>query len=442
MNVRRVLRSVVPLLFFVPTLTEVSPAGTPDKNHQVIIDIVVTDESKQPVKGLRDRDFQLFENGKRQSVVFFEEHSVQASQAPSEPFSLPPNTFTNAASYPPDSINVILLDQLNTSIKNQEIALQKVKDFIAKKPLGAAFAIFTLRNDDPFCTTVRNLPWFTLSPLNAETRCSTLGKLLLVQGITQDKVRLLSALNSSSAKPHQTWLRPQIDIWTLTPDPPFYISNILDNFSPYTYYNRPYGYYGTDYYPSTPPEVIDTSMTWLAEIGHFLQNLPGRKSLIWVSDNFDAAPIAQYVEYWFPPKFKGWESVDPTSPTLMTHLAEDRLNLARVALYPVDLTGKTGKIEVKRSCTYRPDNQEPTDSDANVCTSHHFKLNYVSSQLGGATFHGSENVEEALTHAIVDESQYYTLKYSPTNNKFDAKVRNVKVTIQNKTYQLAYRRRY
>ena len=118
----------------------------------------MTDETGQPVKGLREQDFQLSENGKRQKLDAFEEHNAPAEPlAPPVSANLPTNTFTNAASSVPDSINVILLDQLNTSMKDQEIGLREVKDFISKKPVGAAFAIFVLRNDDPFCNSVPNI---------------------------------------------------------------------------------------------------------------------------------------------------------------------------------------------------------------------------------------------------------------------------------------------
>ena len=347
MKVCRVLRPAVPFLLLISCLDRRSPAASkpPEKTNQVIVDVVVTDESGQPVKGLRQQDFQLSENGKRQKLDAVEEHVAAAeASVPPETAKLPPNTFTNALSLPPDSINVILLDQLNTSQEHQESGLREVTAFIARKPAGAAFAVFTLRNDDPACTNYSYDPWsMQLTPYASDWRCTSLGRLTLVQGITQDKHRLLSALGSNLARPHQASLREHLSLSWSAPLYSGLDGRFLDSGFYYgaLYHGRQL--YGTDSYPSDLPEVYDSSMTWLAEIGHFLQNLPGRKSLIWVSDNFDAAPIAQYVEYWFPPKFKGWDKVDPYSPTMMTHLAADRLELARVALYPVDFDRQDGK---------------------------------------------------------------------------------------------------
>jgi len=118
MKVCRVLRPAVPFLLLISSLDGRSPAASklPEKPNQVIVDVVVTDQSGQPVKGLREQDFRLFENDKRQKLDAFEEYAASAEpSAPPVPAKLPPNTFTNAASSAPDSINVILLDQLNTS---------------------------------------------------------------------------------------------------------------------------------------------------------------------------------------------------------------------------------------------------------------------------------------------------------------------------------------
>ena len=52
----------------------------------VVVDVVVTDRSGASVGGLQERDFSVLEDGKKQAVDFFEEHT--ATKAPSA--SLPP----------------------------------------------------------------------------------------------------------------------------------------------------------------------------------------------------------------------------------------------------------------------------------------------------------------------------------------------------------------
>ena len=463
MKASRVLRRAGPfLLAFLSGTLSVTASSPEKKAHPVVIaDVVVTDDANQPVKGLREEDFQLFENGKRQKLQSFQEYSAPAKPAGEpRPAKLPPNTFTNAAASAPDSINVILLDQLNTSLADQQIGLDAVISFISHKPARAAFAIFILRNDDPACApyTSSRLQAIQGPTSTSEWRCTTLGRLMLIEGITVDKDRLLAGLNSHLASPHPTGLRMSLDPWTLGMSSNSALYNLyLLRGAPPLLPTYAFTSYGRDFYPSTPPEVYDSGSTWIAEIGNFLQDLPGRKSLIWISDSFDAQPIAQYFDYWFPPRFKGWEQVDPLSPTLMTHLAADRLDLARVALYLADLTGKTGGIEVKRLCPNYLDGDDlglpstissqfqspvPPGSDNGTCTSHYFKLSYVAAQTGGKAFHGAQKVQDAIAHAISDESNYYSLAYSSGGAKLNGKVREVKVALNRKNYHLAYRRHY
>jgi VWFA-related protein len=398
------------------------------------VDVVVTNQAGQPIDGLGANDFQIFENKKRQQIRAFKGHiqihSIELSNAP----SLPPNTFTNANSFTPDSINLILLDQLNTSFQNQELARQAIISYVALKPPGAAFAIFTLRNDDPAC-----LPFNYAQRSFGLTQgivggfggnCLARGRLLMVQGITQDKNRLLAALDSKLAQPHVTLVR----------DAPRFIDMGISS----------------DTYPDGVPEVEDSSMSALSDIGEFVHDLPGRKSLIWMSDSFDAAPIAQSVAVWFAGKFKGWERTDPFAPLQMLHLTADRLAEAGVALYIADLSGRYKDVEVKRACPivyedigaamWAALNDAPTHIDKQSeewsCSQHFMKLSYLASHSGGQAFHGVATVQNAIQQAVIDESHYYTLVYSSNKTKFDGKVRNIRVALAQQGYRLAYRRAY
>jgi VWFA-related protein len=433
---------------------DVPPQGKDAK--QVVVDVVVRDNTDQPVTGLHREDFQLFENGKKQRIRFFQDHAVpvpnaQASQTP----TLAPNSFTNANSLEPDSINIILVDQLNTSIEHQEVARQAIINYVVQKPPGAAFALFTLRNDDPACTPYDYAQQlFGLSSLNASLQpygypqqlfgvntsvvgsnwsCSSRGELLLVQGVTQDKERLLKALDSKLALPHATWLRDAL---------------------PASLYIQ--GWNRLDTYPAGVPEVFDTSLSSLADIGQFLRGLPGRKSLLWMSDSFDAAPIAQVVDVWFAGKFKGWEKTDPLAPIQMHHLTASRLAEDRIALYPVDLSGRYKDVQVKRRCPIVYEdvgaallasfNAAPTrvtsESEEWSCSAHYMALSYLASQSGGRAFRGVTATENAIAQAVSDNSTYYTLVYSPTNTRNDGKLRRVRVTLAQRNYRPAYRRAY
>ena len=462
--------SVYRALVFVPAFFLAIAAGakspsTRDSADPVVVDVVVTDANSQPVKGLTEQDFRVFENNKKERIRSFEVHDQQSEAATAASPDPSANTFTNAGPSAPASFNVILLDQLNTSIQDQALAVHKLNDFLAHKPTDAAYAIFSLRNDEVACKPYRQDLWTYGSTAvelpDWDSGCASMGRLLLVQGFTTDKARLMAAIQGNdSAQPHATWLRVGL-------------SNLGGiggcGFLP--------GNGGLDYYNRGPAQVIDTTMPSLAELSNFLRPLPGRKSLIWMSDNFDAAPIPQPSDMWFPPKFKAWDQTDVFSQIQMTHLTASRIAEARVAIYPVDLTGKSKGIDVKRipgdlladcfsptSISYPwchlanfgfagfpilPSNNFgmgafpilPKMSSVNACDEHGPKLDTVASQTGGQAFHKADNIQPALAAAATDAANYYTIRYVPTT-KFDGKRREIKVVLAGKGYHLKYHETY
>jgi VWFA-related protein len=421
------------------------------------------DDNNQPVKGLREQDFHVFENKKLQPIHSFEVHDENVEAAASAAPSLSVNTFSNAGSSALGAINVVLLDQLNTSIQDQALALRELNTFLVRKPTDAAFAIYTLRSDDIACKPYQHERWAygatDFEVPDWDSGCASMGRLLLVQGFTTDKDRLITAIQGSdAAQPHPTWLRVG-----------------LSNLSWMGGCGFPPGE-GLDYYNRGPAQVIDTTMPSFAQLGNFLRALPGRKSLIWMSDNFDAAPVPQPSDMWFPPKFKGSENTDLFSQIQMTHLTAGRIAQARVAMYPVDLTGRNKGIDVKRtsqfaalclsaslsSTTYCPNAFGntgslfsplntfalaglpivPTKGPSFTCDEHGPKLDSMADQTGGRAFHRADNIQNALMQAADNGMNYYTLTYSPSKAKFDGKSRQIKVTLNGKNYHLTYRKAY
>lgn len=124
---------------------EPQPVPSFESNVRVVLlDVVVTDSKGNPVTGLRQDDFRVFEDGKPQKITSFQEHRGAPVLRDKLP-PLPKNTYTN---YPTievaDSINVILMDSLNTPIQDGDYAHQQVIKYLKTIPPGARVAIFTL----------------------------------------------------------------------------------------------------------------------------------------------------------------------------------------------------------------------------------------------------------------------------------------------------------
>ena len=85
-----------------PTSNPQAPTSFQSNVVVVLLDVVVTDSSGNPVTGLTQNDFRIFEDDKQQTIASFKEHTG----APITTVSLPPmprNVYTN---YPLSLIHI------------------------------------------------------------------------------------------------------------------------------------------------------------------------------------------------------------------------------------------------------------------------------------------------------------------------------------------------
>ena len=156
-------------------------------SRSVVVNVVVTDKGERAVTGLPREQFQIFEDGKPQVITSFEEHSgiptstgaSGANPAPSSP-PLPADTFSNVPEAPPsDSVNLLLMDALNTPIANQSLVHQQMVKYLATILPGTRMGVFTLSE-----------------------------RLRMIQGVTADSSTLQAAIARSAANPNQSGLLP------------------------------------------------------------------------------------------------------------------------------------------------------------------------------------------------------------------------------------------
>ena len=110
----------------------------------VLLDVVVTDHKGEAIPNLRQEDFQVTEDGKPQAISAFEEHKRETSPTISLP-ALPPNVYTNIQPVKSgDSVNVLLIDLLNTQPWFQKGVCTQAIKYLKTVPPGTRLAIFTL----------------------------------------------------------------------------------------------------------------------------------------------------------------------------------------------------------------------------------------------------------------------------------------------------------
>jgi hypothetical protein len=125
----------------------------------------------------------------------------------------------------------------------------------------------------------------------------------------------------------------------------------------------------------------------------------------------------------------------------MLHFATGRLRLSRVALYPIDITARSKKVVVRRSCIEVKEVEDGVYFFLGLCENFGPKIDTMAEQTGGRAFH-TRDLQAAVLQAVNDASTYYTLFYLPRHLKFDGKIRSIKTGTTLKNARLRYRRKY
>jgi VWFA-related protein len=150
------LTLILALLLPRPIHAQAAPASTPQSapgkteilqfyTRETIVDIVVTDDRGRHVRGLKQSDFSVEEDGDPQTIRSFKESGLGLTAASAQP-KLPPGMFTNDHAAPATGpVNIILIDSLNSPNPQLDvIAQQQIVSYLMAMPEGNQVAIFSL----------------------------------------------------------------------------------------------------------------------------------------------------------------------------------------------------------------------------------------------------------------------------------------------------------
>jgi VWFA-related protein len=377
-------------------LAQDSPAKSPSTllsvyARTVVEDVVVMDKNGRAVPNLRKQDFQIFENGKPQTVTFFEPNFAAKETAVALPAALPPDTFTNVPPAPPNDVtNVLLLDALNTRSTERMFAQVQMVKYLASLPPNMRIAVFTLDNE----------------------------RFHLIWGFNQDSSALRAAIakftakRSHSAPPssdaqqraEQQELITSIGAWKqeanqARDDRLGESADALQHFlshGPGIIYE-----YGNFF----------TTMSALEALAHYLAGIPGRKNLFWLAGTF-------------PHQFKSGVYFD------WYQRAREKLAEAEVSVYPIDANGvdvDTGGFQSGGAISASSARFENAEGWAE--------------ETGGKAYH-ENNINQEIADAADHGSLYYRLAYIPSDNKEEGRERKIEVKVSSGDYKLFYRQRY
>jgi VWFA-related protein len=255
---------------------------------QRVVDVVVQDTNGHPLHGLKPADFRLTDSDAPQTLSNVEEHSPQLPTHPAPTLTpLPPGIFTNYTPIAPGApLNILLLDALNTTAKNQHFIRNQLQQYVEHANPNTRIAIFGLAN-----------------------------RLILLQDFTSDPATLRDVIQrkliARSPTAPGTSDRP-------TQPSAIEIAANLRQFESET---------GAMETLLRPQYTLDAFNT----LTHYLAAFPGRKNLLWFSGSFPLNLL--------PTPSAAHPSDTSTTDQQELHETAALLSRAQVAIYPIDARG-------------------------------------------------------------------------------------------------------
>lgn len=373
----------------------------------VLVDVVVTDKDGKPVKGLTRDDFQISEDGKPQRLATFSFESPFERPA-MQPEPLPPNVYTNRPEYrmPPGPLTILLLDALNTPVREQAYARDQMLRYLKTqlKP-DQRTAIFALGN-----------------------------QLFLLQNFTTDPGLLQAALDKFLLKPSVALQREEAD----TPLPPEGVA-LLAALAPQMLANLQR--FETERAFALRDSRIQMTLAVLRAIARGTAGYRGRKNLIWVSAAFPFVLVPER-----PEDFDLYRTHTEDMRRTATILTD-----AQVAVYPVDARGLVGFTMADASISGRnaagqamAGGEFGTVLDAQISdvTGSHQTMEKLAEDTGGKAYYNRNDIDTAMELSVADGSTYYSLGYYPEKEKWDGKFRRIEVKLAREGVKVRHRRGY
>jgi VWFA-related protein len=356
-----------------------------------LVEISVTAQSKQgePVTGLTQDDFTLLDEGAPQKIAYVRAEASKPASAPQR--KLPPNLFTNrldAGGPVLESATVILFDGLNTRLTDQVYAREQILKFLRQLKPGERVALYAMGRGP------RVLQDFTGDSS------------ALMQAIAAYKGGAAASLSAPLYDPATSGAE-HFDAW---------LGELTFDL---------YDYYGED-------RAFRTVRALTAIAGH-LQQIPGRKNLIWVSGSF---PVALDGDSVALPKKSGPRELGKDKRDSWPELerAARALSKANLAIYPVDARGLIAAQEYSGPLA-KPELRNPDTSEI-------ARMQVLADRTGGRAFFNNNDLAAALRRALDDARMTYVVGYYPSHHDWKGRFRKIDLRVNRPDVELHYRRGY
>jgi VWFA-related protein len=353
----------------------------------VLIPTLVTDKSGAHIRGLKQEDFTVEQNGKEQKIATFEEITSDTRR-----FSLPTNSaeFSNSFMSGPSAgrITLIVLDLINTRFSDQASARQELLKYLTesvdvREPTG----LYVLTRSG-----IQVIHDFTTDPqILVAALHQVNGDPDQMVDSPDDSAAGGSSSGPSSGQPHAAGGGKGAKSSAVHGEASKLQSVLVGGELNFQSFEQ--------------RMAITYTLEAMQQVAQALVGFPGRKSLIWatgafpfsVSDSMGIAPA-------------GRDTLTDVLP--LYERTWKLLNDAQIALYPVDVKGlRTSMPSASRSGAPHGGAGKPSNNRTFRQMDTQATFQTFASMTGGRAYFNSNDLVKGFHDAVDDSSTYYMLGY-------------------------------
>jgi VWFA-related protein len=343
------------------------------------VTVVAEDSDGKPVSDLKKEDFALRDNGQAQKLSFFAQQNTPASQ-------------------------------LNTVAEGSAPASDFFSNHVENSPSGANSVTILLF--DALNTQFRDLSYARtrvvsfLQHMQPQDQVAlyvlTPSRLYVMHDFTNDSATLVRLMGGKPEKPSAS---------PVTSGPP----PNADDVKIQKLMSDSLGE-SNSFYKGMPISRVETTSQAMLQIASNVVNIPGRKNLVWISAGF---PVTMGAAIPLGARDNGQDFTASLSSTAK------QLGDANVAVYPVDARGLWAP---RGGRGYLSPNMDA--------------MLMIANGTGGRAFYNTNDIATSIRKAVDDSRVSYVLGYYPTNDKWDAKFREISIKVARPGLHLRYKTGY
>jgi VWFA-related protein len=409
--------------------------------QMVQVDVIAKDRDGNPVTDLKQSDFTLYDNGKKQEIAWF---SLETDKTKNQPaMAVSPNTYSNLVEQKtgvPGNLTIILLDFLNTKHSDVVSARSQVIKMLHQMKPGDRVAVYVLA-----------------------------GRLYVLHDFTNDTDALTRAVQNYETTESADLIDSTIiaqDTQDMGDD------NLLNQASQFT----------SDF--ANVDRMFETTQVFEIISQHMVR-VPGRKNLIWVSGSFpfsidldydhsgslysqffagpgalSKAPVTYGVTTGMIGGAAGTASLsggplvsDPQAFGEQIQKATRALANANIAMYPVDahgLVAPTGTYNQSSESSISGTSMEtmamiggdPATTPGSMLSTSFDTMHNLAEHTGGLVFASTNDIGGAVKRAMDDGRVSYMLAYYPSLDDGKGKFHDIKLKVNRPGVSIRYRNGY